>query len=33
MEGTLDLEIGANFNINNGTETHLIFVKLLENTF
>ena len=36
MEGTLDfdsLDIGNNFNLNNGTETNLIFVKLLENTF
>ena len=35
MEGTLDLTLqtqGTTFNLNNGSETNLIFAKLLENT-
>ena len=28
-----DYDWGLTFNLNNGTKTHLIIVKLLENTF
>ena len=33
IDGRRSTTVGLTFNLNNGTKTHLIIVKLLENTF